>query len=173
MRVLGLSERDLGAQLVYDVCHNIAKRETHRIDGRPRRAVVHRKGATRAFGPGAPEVPARYRDIGQPVIIPGDMGRASFVLVGTERAMEETFGSSCHGAGRVMSRGEATRRAKGRDIYREMTERGVTVQTRSKKTLAEEMPEAYKDVVDVVGVMQTAGVTRVVARLKPMGVIKG
>ncbi|HEY3445540.1 MAG TPA: RtcB family protein [Myxococcales bacterium] len=172
-RSLAISEGDLGARLLYDVCHNIAKRETHSIDGAPRRLLVHRKGATRAFGPGTPELPEAWRSVGQPVLIPGDMGRASYVLVGTERAMSETFGSSCHGAGRVMSRGEAMRRARGRNVHLEMKERGVEVHSRAKKTLAEEMPEAYKDVTDVVGVMHDAGITRKVARLKPIGVIKG
>jgi tRNA-splicing ligase RtcB len=170
---LGISEGDLGAQLLYDVCHNVAKREVHRVDGRERRLLVHRKGATRAFGPGSPHLPDVYRATGQPVIIPGDMGRASFVLVGTAKAMDETFGSSCHGAGRVMSRHEAMRRAKGRDIFHEMKERGVEVHSRARKTLAEEMPEAYKDVADVVGVIHDAGVSRKVARLRPIGVIKG
>ncbi|MBI5546829.1 MAG: RtcB family protein, partial [Deltaproteobacteria bacterium] len=170
---LAISEGQLGARLLYDVCHNIAKREEHLVDGQRRRLLVHRKGATRAFGPGAAQIPQAYQAIGQPVLIPGDMGRASYVLVGTERAMGETFGSSCHGAGRVMSRGEALRRAKGRNVYQEMKERGVEVHSRAKKTLAEEMPEAYKDVNDVVSVMHEAGITRKVARLKPIGVIKG
>lgn len=172
-RVLGVDERGLGARLLYDVCHNIAKREVHRVDGRERRLLVHRKGATRAFGPGAAELPPAYRKTGQPVLIPGDMGRASYVLVGTARAMEETFGSSCHGAGRVMSRSEAMRRAKGRNVHEEMKARGVEVISRAKRTLAEEMPEAYKDVDEVVGVMHHAGITCKVARLRPIGVIKG
>jgi tRNA-splicing ligase RtcB len=173
MKALGLSEGDLGARLVYDVCHNIAKRETHEVDGTSLNVLVHRKGATRAFGPGAPQLPEAFRRTGQPVLIPGDMGRASYVLVGTAQAMVETFGSSCHGAGRVMSRGEAMRRAKGRNVYQEMKDRGVEVHSRAKKTLAEEMPEAYKDVTEVVSVMHEAGITRQVARLRPLGVIKG
>ena len=173
MESLSLSEGDLGARLLYDVCHNIAKRETHLVDGVACKLLVHRKGATRAFGPGAPELPEAFRQVGQPVLIPGDMGRASYVLVGTEKAMAETFGSSCHGAGRVMSRSEALRRARGRNVHQEMAERGVEVQSRAKKTLAEEMPEAYKDVAEVVSVMHEAGITRKVARLKPLGVIKG
>lgn len=172
-RVLGLDDRGLGARLLYDVCHNVAKRETHVVDGKKRRLLVHRKGATRAFGPGSAELVPAYREIGQPVMIPGDMGRASFVCVGTSRAMEETFGSSCHGAGRVMSRHEAMKHGRGRNIALEMRERGVEVISRAKRTLAEEMPEAYKDVADVVGVMHDAGVTRKVARLRPVGVIKG
>ncbi|MFN7133491.1 MAG: RtcB family protein, partial [Myxococcales bacterium] len=173
MRILGISEGDLGARLVYDVCHNIAKREVHEVDGKPQELLVHRKGATRAFGPGSKDLPEAYRGTGQPVIIPGDMGRASYVLVGTEQGMRETWGSSCHGAGRVMSRSQALKSAKNRNVYQEMLDRGVQVVSRAKKTLAEEMPEAYKDVTDVVSVMHDAGITRKVARLKPIGVIKG
>jgi len=170
---LRISERDLGARLVYDVCHNVAKLEDHLVDGRPRRLLVHRKGATRAFGPGDPRVPAAYRDVGQPVLIPGDMGRYSYVLAGTARAMEETFGSSCHGAGRLMSRHQALKLARGRSIARELADRGIEVISRGKKTLGEEMSEAYKDVARVVGVMASAGISTLVARLEPMGVIKG
>jgi tRNA-splicing ligase RtcB len=173
LHALRISERDLGARLVYDVCHNVAKFEEHRVDGRARRVLVHRKGATRAFGPGDPRVPAPYRDVGQPVLIPGDMGRYSYVLAGTDRAMEETFGSSCHGAGRVLSRGEALKRERGRNVAKELEARGIEVIARGKKTLAEEMSEAYKDVADVVGVMARSGISRLVARLVPMGVIKG
>jgi tRNA-splicing ligase RtcB (3'-phosphate/5'-hydroxy nucleic acid ligase) len=173
VRVLAISDGDLGAALLWDVCHNIAKREKHRVDGKKRSLVVHRKGATRAFGPGAPELPACYRDVGQPVMIPGDMGRASYVLCGTERAMEETFGSSCHGAGRVLSRKAALRQARGRRIDHELRAQGVEVLAKAVKTLAEEMPEAYKDVSQVVDVMHSAGVTLKVARLKPVAVVKG
>jgi tRNA-splicing ligase RtcB (3'-phosphate/5'-hydroxy nucleic acid ligase) len=173
MRVLHLSEGDLGAELLWDVCHNIAKRERHEVDGRRRSLLVHRKGATRAFGPGAPELPDRYRDVGQPVMIPGDMGRASYVLCGTEGAMRDTFGSSCHGAGRVLSRHAALRLAKGRRIDQELLKQGIEVRSRAVKTLAEEMPEAYKDVSQVVDVMHDAGVTLKVARLRPVAVIKG
>ncbi len=170
---LRISGRDLGARLVYDVCHNVAKLEDHLVDGRPRRLLVHRKGATRAFGPGDPRVPAAYRDVGQPVLIPGDMGRYSYVLAGTARAMEETFGSSCHGAGRLLSRHQALKLARGRSIARELADRGIEVISRGKKTLGEEMSEAYKDVARVVGVMASAGISTLVARLEPMGVIKG
>ena len=172
-RALGLSEADLSARVLYDVCHNVAKVEEHLIDGAARRVLVHRKGATRAFGPGDARVPAAYRAVGQPVLIPGDMGRYSYVLVGTERAMRDTFGSSCHGAGRLLSRGEALRRARGRSIARELEGRGIEVLARGKKTLGEEMSDAYKDVADVVGVVARAGISRVVARLVPMAVIKG
>jgi tRNA-splicing ligase RtcB (3'-phosphate/5'-hydroxy nucleic acid ligase) len=173
LHALRVSERELGARLLYDVCHNVAKREDHVVDGRRREVIVHRKGATRCFGPGDHRVPAPYRDVGQPVLIPGDMGRYSYVLAGTEKAMLTTFGSSCHGAGRLLSRGEALRRATGRSIARELADRGIEVISRGKKTLAEEMSEAYKDVAEVVAVMDGAGISRLVARLEPMGVIKG
>ena len=165
--------RDLKLELIYDVCHNIAKIETHTIQGQRRRVCVHRKGATRAFPPGHPDVPERYRAIGQPVLIPGDMGRCSYVLAGTEKAMEETFGSTCHGAGRLMSRHQAVKAAKGRSIPREMEDRGIFVKGASRGTLVEEIPEAYKDVNDVVNVVHQAGISKKVAKLVPMGVIKG
>jgi tRNA-splicing ligase RtcB len=170
---LGVSERELGARLLYDVCHNVAKHEEHEVDGARRRVLVHRKGATRCFGPGDPRVPAPYREVGQPVLIPGDMGRYSYVLAGAAKAMTDTFGSSCHGAGRLLSRGEALRRGRGRNVARELAARGIEVIARGKKTLAEEMSEAYKDVADVVRVMHDAGISRLVARLEPMAVIKG
>ena len=173
IETLGISERDLGFRLVYDVAHNIAKFEEHVIDGRVRRVCVHRKGATRAFPPHHPQTPGAYKEVGQPVMIPGDMGRASFVCCGTQRAMEETFGSSAHGAGRVLSRSAAKRQAKGRSINRELEDQGIFVQSRGRQTLAEEMPEAYKDVEMVADVMHRAGITLKVARLKPVGVIKG
>ena len=160
-------------EVVYDVCHNIAKFETFEIDGRQRRVCVHRKGATRAYPPGHPQTPAPYRQVGQPVLIPGDMGRYSFVLVGTELAYRRTFGSTCHGAGRRMSRHKAKKAARGRDLMREMREHGVVVMAAGMRTVAEEMPEAYKDVADVVDVVERAGIGRKVVRLKPLGVIKG
>jgi tRNA-splicing ligase RtcB (3'-phosphate/5'-hydroxy nucleic acid ligase) len=172
-RVLGLSPRETGLQVVYDVCHNIAKFETHVVDGRPRRLCVHRKGATRAFPPGHPETPAAYREVGQPVLIPGDMGRYSYVLVGTQAAFEETFGSTCHGAGRRMSRSAAARSSRGRGIVQELADRGIVVRSEGRATLLEEIPEAYKDVADVVDVVHQAGIARKVAKLVPMGVIKG
>jgi tRNA-splicing ligase RtcB len=171
--VLGIGPADHGLATVYDVCHNIAKFETHDVGGRPRRVCVHRKGATRAFPPGHPELPARYRETGQPVLIPGDMGRYSYVLAGEPGAMEHSFGSTCHGAGRVMSRKAAMRAAKGRSLIREMEDRGVAVRSAGMRTVAEEMPEAYKDVADVVDVVHGAGLSRKVARLEPLGVIKG
>ncbi|HTN52325.1 MAG TPA: RtcB family protein [Anaeromyxobacter sp.] len=170
---LGASERELSARLLYDVCHNVAKLEEHEVEGRPRRVLVHRKGATRAFGPGDPRVPLPYRAVGQPVLIPGDMGRYSYVLAGTAAAMRETFGSSCHGAGRLLSRGEALRRARGRSIARELAAKGIEVIARAHRTLGEEMSEAYKDVAEVVRVMDRAGISRLVARLEPFAVIKG
>ena len=172
-QVLQMGPRDLNLDLVYDVCHNIAKIETHTIKGQRKKVCVHRKGATRAFPPGHPEVPKKYRSVGQPVLIPGDMGRCSYVLVGTEKAMEETFGSTCHGAGRVMSRHQATKAAKGRDIARELEERGIIVKGASRGTLVEEIPEAYKDVNDVVNVVHQAGISKKVVKLLPLGVIKG
>jgi tRNA-splicing ligase RtcB len=162
----------LGLSTVYDVAHNIVKVEEHDVDGRRMVLAVHRKGATRAFPPGHPELPPAYRAVGQPVLIPGDMGRASFVLVGTG-AMAQTFGSTCHGAGRVLSRHAAIKAAKGRAIHRELEDHGIIVKAAGRESLAEEMPEAYKDATQVVTVVHHAGLSRMVARLRPMGVIKG
>ncbi|GAB4259569.1 MULTISPECIES: RtcB family protein [Deferrisoma] len=173
LEFFGASPRDLGLRLLYDVAHNIAKRELHRVDGEERWVIVHRKGATRAFGPGDPRVPARYRAVGQPVLIPGDMGRASYVLRGTAKAMEETFGSTCHGAGRVLSRSAALKRKHGAQVRRDLEAQGIFVFSAGMKTLAEEMPEAYKDVDDVVEVVDGAGISKKVARLRPLGVVKG
>lgn len=172
-RVFRKSPRSLGLDLVYDVCHNIAKIETHAVSGGKKNVCVHRKGATRAFPPSHRNIPEEYRSVGQPVLIPGDMGRCSYVLIGTEKAMEETFGSTCHGAGRVMSRHQATKAAKGRAIAREMEDRGILVKGASRGTLVEEIPEAYKDVTDVVNVVHRAGISLKVVKLVPMGVIKG
>ncbi len=173
MNVFRSSPRSLGMSLIYDVAHNIAKVEEHMVDGEKRKLVVHRKGATRAFPPGHPELPEIYRHIGQPVLIPGDMGRASFVLLGTGNAMAETFGSTCHGAGRVMSRHQAIKAARGRKIWRELEDRGIIVRSAGRETLAEEMSEAYKDISAVVDVVHKAGISKKVARLRPMGVVKG
>jgi len=170
---LGVAPDRTGIEVVYDVCHNIAKFETFTIDGRRRELLVHRKGATRAYPAGHPQTPARYREVGQPVLIPGDMGRYSYVLAGTPRAMAETFGSACHGAGRRMSRAQAKRSARGRSLFAEMEARGVHVMAAGMATVAEEMPEAYKDVADVVRVVHEAGLARRVAQLRPIGVIKG
>ncbi|HXV77011.1 MAG TPA: RtcB family protein, partial [Candidatus Polarisedimenticolaceae bacterium] len=171
--VFARSWEQLGMSLVYDVAHNIAKLERHRVDGGEREVWVHRKGATRAFPPGHPELPAAYREIGQPVLIPGDMGRASWVLVGRQGSMERTFGTTCHGAGRAMSRTAALRSARGRRIDRELERRGVIARARTLRGLAEEQPEAYKDVDVVVDVVDRAGLSSKVARLRPVGVVKG
>jgi tRNA-splicing ligase RtcB len=173
MRVLSVSPAELGMSLVYDVAHNIAKLEEHQVDGKPRRLVVHRKGATRAFPPGHSELDEAYRAIGQPVLIPGDMGRYSYVLVGTAGSMRETFGSTCHGAGRVMSRTAAVRAARGRQIARELEAKGIVARATGRDALEEEMSEAYKDVQDVVNVVEKFGISKKVAKLRPIGVIKG
>ena len=173
LRLFNLSPKELGMKIVYDVAHNIAKEEFHIVEGRQRKLIVHRKGSTRAFPKGHPELPDCYKEIGQPVLIPGDMGRVSFVLVGLEKAMYETFGSTCHGAGRLLSRNQAIKQARGRSIKQEMAERGIIVRSAGKETLAEEMPDAYKDVSQVVEVVHQAGLANKVARLRPLGVIKG
>jgi tRNA-splicing ligase RtcB (3'-phosphate/5'-hydroxy nucleic acid ligase) len=173
MNVFELSAQKLGMRLVYDVAHNIAKMEPYRVNDEMRMLCVHRKGATRAFPPGHPEVPEVYREVGQPVLVPGDMGRSSWVLVGAPRAMEEAFGSTCHGAGRLMSRSAAIRAAKGRSIEKELLAAGVIARARGRTGLEEEQPAAYKDVSDVVDVVEKAGLARKVARLRPIGVIKG
>jgi tRNA-splicing ligase RtcB (3'-phosphate/5'-hydroxy nucleic acid ligase) len=171
--VFGEPWQRLQMNLVYDVCHNIAKLEEHTVIGKLKKVWVHRKGATRAFPPGHPEVPAIYRKIGQPVIIPGDMGRASWVLVGQPGSMEKTFGTTCHGAGRAMSRTAAVKDAAGRRIDKELEARGVIARSQSRKGLAEEQPRAYKNVDDVVEVVDRAGLSKKVARMRPIGVIKG
>jgi tRNA-splicing ligase RtcB (3'-phosphate/5'-hydroxy nucleic acid ligase) len=171
--VLQMGPRDLGLELVYDVAHNIAKIENHTVDGKTRQLCIHRKGATRAFPPHHPEVPEAYRETGQPVLIPGDMGRYSFVLVGTEKALTETFGSTCHGAGRLMSRHQALKVARGRSIVQELAARGIVVRGAGRATIDEEISEAYKDVESVVAVAHGAGISKKVAKLKPLGVIKG
>lgn len=172
-RVFGRPAEALGLHLVYDVAHNIAKLETYETDGRRRTLCVHRKGATRAFPAGHPELPERYRPVGQPVLVPGDMGRSSWVLVGNPAALDETFGSCCHGAGRVMSRSAAIRAAQGRSIHKELLARGVFARARERTGLDEEQPDAYKDVSLVAEAVHRAGLSRKVARLRPLGVIKG
>jgi tRNA-splicing ligase RtcB len=159
--------------LVYDVAHNIAKFEQHEVDGQKKKLWVHRKGATRAFPANHPEVPSIYRAIGQPVIIPGDMGRASWVLAGQPGSMEQTFGTACHGAGRIMSRTAAIKHAQGRRIDQELAAKGIIARARSWKGLAEEQPDAYKDVDLVVEVVHRANLARKVARMRPIGVVKG
>ena len=170
---LGMTDSELGFHLLYDVCHNIAKIEKHKIGNKEKEVCVHRKGATRAFPPGSKMIPAKYQNVGQPVLIPGDMGRYSYVAVGTEKAMEETFGSSCHGAGRNLSRTKALKNAKGRNLVEELKQKGIVIQAKDYRTIAEEMPGAYKDVSDVVDVMHKEGITKKVAKIKPVGVIKG
>lgn len=172
-KIFNATPESLGMRQVYDVAHNIAKIEEHEWDGKKVRVCVHRKGATRAFPPGHPETPEAYRAVGQPVLIPGDMGRYSFVLVGTEGAMRESFGTTCHGAGRMMSRKGALREAKNRNIAKEMEAQGILVRAQNKATLAEEASYAYKDVANVVEVVHNAGIARKVARLRPIGVVKG
>jgi tRNA-splicing ligase RtcB len=171
--VLQRPPKDLQLDVIYDVCHNIGKFETHQVEGQARRLCVHRKGATRALPPGHAQIPDVYRDLGQPVLVPGDMGRYSYVLIGTPQGGAETFASSCHGAGRVLSRTQAKKSARGRPIERELEERGIFVRSAGRATLMEEIPEAYKDVSDVVNVVQQAGISKVVAQLRPLGVIKG
>jgi tRNA-splicing ligase RtcB len=169
----GQSWQDLEMKLLYDVAHNIAKLEEHVVDGKKKKVWVHRKGATRAFPAGHPEVPEAYRSVGQPVIIPGDMGRASWVLVGGAGSMEKTFGTTCHGAGRAMSRTASTKDAIGRRIDKELESRGVIAMASSRLGLAEEQPKAYKNVDHVVEVVHDADLSRKVARMRPIGVIKG
>jgi tRNA-splicing ligase RtcB len=159
--------------MVYDVAHNIAKIEEYELDGKPAKLCVHRKGATRSFGPGATELPRAYWEIGQPVLIPGSMGTTSYVLVGTETAMRETFGSTCHGAGRTQSRQAAKRGIRGSDLRDELESKGIVVRAGSMSGLAEESPDAYKDVNEVIEVVHGAGLARKVARLQPIGVVKG
>ncbi len=172
-KLFGKPAQALGMRQVYDVAHNIAKLERYPVGGKERLLCVHRKGATRAFPPGHPELPPQYRAVGQPVLVPGDMGRASWVLVGQPAAVDETFGSCCHGAGRLMSRGAAIRAAKGRSIEKELLDRGVVARARGRTGLAEEQPEAYKDVTQVAEAVHASGISKKVARLRPIGVIKG
>jgi tRNA-splicing ligase RtcB len=172
-QVLGKKAQDLGMNLIYDVAHNIAKFEKHRIGDDTKELCIHRKGATRAFPAGHEEVPAKYKSIGQPVLIPGDMGTHSYLLLGTDLAMKETFGSTCHGAGRVMSRTKALDRTRGRSISKELADKGIYVLSASNEVLREEVPEAYKDIDMVVDAVHKAGISRKVARMRPLGVVKG
>jgi len=168
-----MSEEELGMDLVYDVAHNIAKFEEHRVNGEKVKVCVHRKGATRAFGPGHSDIPKDYRNIGQPVLIPGSMGTPSYVLIGTKKAMDETFGSTCHGSGRVMSRAAAKRKLRGDMVRRNLERKGIYIRATHGALLAEEAPEAYKLSDDVVDVVHKAGISKLVARLLPLGVAKG
>jgi tRNA-splicing ligase RtcB len=172
-KVLSTSWEKLGMHLIYDVAHNIAKIEKHIVNGKEKTLCIHRKGATRAFGPGHPALPDRYKQTGQPVIIPGDMGRNSYLLVGTQKAMEETFGSTCHGAGRVKSRTAATRDINVNVLLKELESKGIIVQASGRGTIAEEAPQAYKDVNEVVDVVAKAGISKRICRMRPLGVIKG
>lgn len=172
-QVLAGVVKDFDLFQIYDIAHNMAKVEEHDVDGARVKVCVHRKGATRAFGPGAAVLPDDLRAIGQPVLIPGSMGTASYVLIGTTKAMRETFGSTCHGAGRVMSRAKAKKQVRGEKLREELAARGIVVRAGSMAGLAEEAPEAYKDVSRVVEVVQRAGIARMIARLEPLTVIKG
>ncbi|MFH1688417.1 MAG: RtcB family protein [bacterium] len=171
--VLGRSAEELGMRQIYDIAHNIAKLETHQYQGRTRHLYVHRKGATRAFGPGRPDVPEAYRSVGQPVLIPGDMGSASYLLAGTDQAMTETFGSSCHGAGRMKSRHAAIRAHSADAVMADLKKQGIYLRAKNKRLVSEEAPGAYKDIDDVVRISGTAGLVHKVARMCPMGVVKG
>lgn len=172
-KVFQQSAEDMGLGIVYDVAHNIAKKEVHTIKGRETEVYVHRKGATRAFGPGSKEIPREYREVGQPVIIPGTMGTASYVLHGTETAMEETFGSTAHGAGRKMSRAGAKRTYRGEEVKKSLQNRGIIIKATSMPVVAEEAPGAYKDVDEVVKTAHNAGISMMVAKMVPLGVAKG
>ena len=169
-KVMGTNE---GMDMVYDVCHNIAKFEEHEIDGEKRKVCIHRKGATRSFGPGRKEIPEVYRSTGQPVLIPGSMGTASYVLVGTKKAEEISFGSTAHGAGRLMSRAQAIRSFRGEKIKQEMGKKGIMLKSNSWKGIAEEAAPAYKDIDEVARVSDKAGIGKLVARVTPLGVMKG
>lgn len=168
-----IREKDLAMEVIYDVCHNIAKFEDHMVDGEEKRLCVHRKGATRAFPPHHPLTPKKYKEVGQPVLIPGDMGRYSYVLVGREDAMTKSWGSSCHGAGRVMSRTKSKKQAETMDMFKTLEKYGVIVKAKGMRTIAEEMPHAYKDVAEVVDIVDRAGISKKVAQLKPLVVVKG
>ncbi len=172
-RVMDIKEADAGLELIYDVTHNIARIEEHQYDGKMQKLCVHRKGATRAFPAGHPDIPPQYAGIGQPVLIPGDMGRFSYILVGTHRAMQQTFGSTCHGAGRLQSRASTRKQLRGRDVLDSLAASGITVRSGSLSGLAEEAPQAYKDVTSVVNVAHKSGISRIIVRTKPIGVVKG
>lgn len=173
LQSLGLNKQDLEFYLIYDICHNIAKFENHNIDGINKKVLVHRKGATRAFSPNHTSLPDKYKAIGQPVLVPGDMGTCSFITLGTSTAMDVSFGSSCHGAGRNLSRTKALEHSKGRNIIDELARSGILLKAKSNKTIAEEMPEAYKDISEIVNILDQENITTKVAKFKPVGVIKG
>ena len=172
-KVLGESWQSLGMSLLYDVAHNIAKLEKHKVDGKEKLLCVHRKGATRAFGPGNPEIPVDYKDIGQPVIIPGDMGTYSYLLAGTQKAIDETWGTTCHGAGRCLSRKAASHNYTVAQVRKDLEKKGISLMATGKRTIVEEAPGAYKDVNAVVDAVHGAGISKRVCRMRPLGVIKG
>ena len=172
-RVFGRSADDLDMHVVYDVAHNIAKVETHMVDGRPKRLLVHRKGSTRAFGPGSPHIPLAYQAIGQPVLVGGSMGTHSYVLAGTEKGMAETFGSTCHGAGRALSRNASRARLSAAEVLESLAAQGIAIAVASPDNIQEEAPSAYKDVNEVVDICHDAGISMKVFKLRPIGVIKG
>ena len=172
-QVLAGRVSDWELRQIYDIAHNMGKVETHEIKGEPMQVCVHRKGATRAFGPGHPDLPAAYQSIGQPVLVPGSMGTSSWILVGTEASMALSFGSSCHGAGRTMSRKKAKKTVRGDRLLDELEQKGIQIRARSMSGLAEEAPQAYKDVDAVVEVVVNAGIARKIARLRPLAVVKG
>lgn len=172
-KVFSKSWQSLGMDLIYDVAHNIAKFEKHTVEGKEKLLCVHRKGATRSFGPGHPELPEKYKETGQPVIIPGDMGRASYLLVGTKKSEEETFASTCHGAGRVSSRSAALKTINLNDLLNELKSKGIEVRATGKKTIVEEAPSVYKNIDDVIEVVQKSGISRKVCRMRPLCVVKG
>jgi len=173
IKALGLKEEEVGLDVVYGVCHNVGKIEEHEIDGEKKKVYIHRKGATRAFGPGSPDIPEEYKEIGQPAIIPGSMGTSSYILIGTDEARDKTFSSVCHGAGRQMSRHKALKLFRGEAIREKLKEKGIMIKSASWKGIAEEAPGVYKDVDEVVRVCQEAGIAKIVAKLRPMGVVKG
>jgi len=172
-KIFGESMQSLGMLLIYDIAHNIAKLETHKVDGKEKQLCIHRKGATRAFGPGHPDIPVIYKDIGGPVIIPGDMGTNSYLLTGTQKAMDETFGTTCHGAGRSLSRKAASRNYTVAEVKKELEDKGIAIMASGKSTIVEEAPGAYKDINDVVEAVIGAGISKRVCRMRPLGVIKG
>jgi tRNA-splicing ligase RtcB (3'-phosphate/5'-hydroxy nucleic acid ligase) len=172
-KIFQQSFNSLGMTLIYDVAHNIAKLERHKIDGKEKALCVHRKGATRAFGPGSPDLPNAYRDIGQPVIIPGDMGTHSYLMLGTQIAVDETFATTCHGAGRALSRKAASQNYTASQITQQLKEKGIEIMASGKATIAEEAPDAYKNIDDVISAVNGAGISKKVCRMRPLGVIKG
>jgi tRNA-splicing ligase RtcB len=172
-QVFGRSVEDLGMEVIYDVAHNIAKVEEHEIDGVRKKVFVHRKGGTRSFPPGHPQIPQKYRSAGQPVLLPGDMGTASYLLVGTKEAMQLSFGSTAHGAGRAMSRTQALKRFRGEQVKKDLESKGILVRSASWDVLAEEVPDAYKDIDEIAKVSHAVGIGKLVARMKPIAVVKG